>query len=269
MSKIKRKINESCTEIPDSCSHRIRTELNNMLGYVPEKESEKKVSYVRRKICIASLVFVLITGSAFDGYKVSTHLIKTEEKENHTLEVSVNDGKNIADENSVNDGKNIADEKQETDNAEEAKLYTKFAIKWNYLPQEFTDEYYWDTIMFRENWSVAGISARVLVYDDKDATYIRNNMVESYEELNINGHEALLVNNIRSTHDNGFNKKLYIIYPEYQRIIMSWIGEKLDKAEMIKIFENVELYDTGETGMYGEMTWKEMAELMNQDVMTN
>ena len=280
MSKIKRKIVEEYKEIPDSCQYRIRNELNNVLGYVPEKIKPRKEGYVRRKICIASLILVLMTGSAFAGYEISSHLIKTKEKENNTLEISLENKNSISSEkkddvedDSLENKRNVSSEKK-TDAKEDCvedenstnikkKIYNKYAITWHYLPQEFTDDYYWDTIMFREDWSVAGISASIAVYDNKDVTTVKNEMVESYEEITINNHEALLVNNIRNPHDNGFNKKLYIVYPEFQRIVVAWIGEKIDRNEVIRIFENAELYDTGVTGMYGEMTWKELAQFIH------
>jgi hypothetical protein len=160
-----------------------------------------------------------------------------------------------------------ADSSQEGDSAEQAAAPEEIpivSIKAKYLPDRMvaaddgeTKFYYSDTPY------QGGISLSVIAMDEKisaEKLPLSDTYVTESEALNIAGHEAVYVKkDIQPGQETGFDKKLYIAYPEYWQILEIFVGEDVSKEEALKIAENIDLQNTGETEPLSEAcTWSKM-----------
>ena len=71
--------------------------------------------------------------------------------------------------------------------------------------------------------------------------------MQSRESLVIAGHEAEYITLLNLESDSvDFNQRLYIAYPEYNRVLQIYIGEDVDRDTAVKFAENLVITETGE-----------------------
>lgn len=71
--------------------------------------------------------------------------------------------------------------------------------------------------------------------------------MQSRESLTIAGHEAEYITLLSLEREGiDFNQRLYIAYPEYNRVLQIYIGEDVDRDTAVKFAENLVITETGE-----------------------
>ena len=87
------------------------------------------------------------------------------------------------------------------------------------------------------------------------------------DRIKINGHDAVYLSK-DTDNDKQFNQRLYILFPEYSRVIIMFGTEKLEKDEFIKMAENCELRQTDEILKDGEyILWDMFTDVFEDSVV--
>jgi len=135
------------------------------------------------------------------------------------------------------------------------------SVAAEYLPDgmvaasDGTTKYYYEETPYQ-----GGISISTITMDEKLSAdtlpLIDTNVVRS-EMITIQGKDAVYVEKPESTNGKtGFNKKIYIAYPDYWQILQMFVGEDVSKEEALKIAENLAVTPTGEMIAYAsQFTW--------------
>lgn len=89
---------------------------------------------------------------------------------------------------------------------------------------------------FEDNYARGGFSLGYMPLNTGNATFCElNGDVESQENLDINGHEAIYIKMAR----DGFNQRMYISYPEFNAVLMIYIGDDVDFDTAVWFAENL------------------------------
>lgn len=116
-----------------------------------------------------------------------------------------------------------------------------------------------NSIEYGEHPHEGGISYRFLLMDTSDAP-LKQLYVEKYEQLTLNGHEAVRIqkSNTRMPGRITFDQCIYIAYPEYQRILELMIADNVPQEDVTKIVESISLTETDALISASDMyTWSE------------
>ena len=147
------------------------------------------------------------------------------------------------------------------DGSEELKVPEEIpvlSVKAGYLPKgmvaadDESGKYYYEQTPYQ-----GGISIAFITMDEKlsaDNLPVSDGYVTSAETLSINGLNAVYLEK-----QAAMNKKIYVAYPQYWKILEVFIGEDVSKEEAIKVIENLRVQPTGETTLLSEAyTWSDM-----------
>mgnify|MGYP002625761299 CR=1 FL=1 len=94
---------------------------------------------------------------------------------------------------------------------------------------------------------------------------------ESQENLTLGGHEAIYV---KLAGDSGFNQRMYISYPEYNAVLIAWIGANVDRDTAVRFAENLDVAPgdwemSGENMKYTGRLYADMAHFIATGVYEN
>lgn len=237
-----RKIRNLKDEFPSISSEtddRIEKELRKELGYVPT--NKKIIYYGKKKSLFIGLAIIMCASSAFAAVKFSG-IIKTEKKGNYGLETQI-----------------ISNERFEGNTGNEqnddVKIY-KISFTWNYIPEGMSLSDDGHNLKADASENTEGVTLLPVVLDGGSAKdVLKDKCVKNSEEININGHEGLY---LEMDYEIGYNQRVYVVYPEYNRILMLYAGG-IDKSEFIKVVEKLTITETDEVVDSGEyITWKSL-----------
>ena len=100
--------------------------------------------------------------------------------------------------------------------------------------------------------------------------------VISSEMISFDGHDGVYMEKETSKHEKvTFDKKIYLMYPEVQRVLIMDIANNVTKEEALKVAEQIELVDTGkEIDAQKLYSWTDYAvgdkeEVAGEDVFAN
>ena len=100
--------------------------------------------------------------------------------------------------------------------------------------------------------------------------------VISSEMISFDGHDGVYMEKETSKHEKvTFDKKIYLMYPEVQRVLIMDIANNVTKEEALKVAEQIELIDTGkEIDAQKLYSWTDYAvgdkeEVAGEDVFAN
>lgn len=142
-------------------------------------------------------------------------------------------------------------------------------IQWNYIPQGLTlqEEEPWK-LLSEEHPYQGGISAASILMDRdlnlSEAVY--DYSVVYSEDTSVNGHDAVYMEFARTNEGWGYDKQMYIVYPEVWHILELYGSTDVSREEFLKTADGIELVETDEIlDLANEKipTWSEIA---NPDV---
>lgn len=185
------------------------------------QNERKKMRHPARMGALIALAAVLLMGTAFAAV---TYHLHTEPVGDFALAVS------IAAEGDAAGTIAFSGETAET-------AYTGLDVTPGWLPEGMAlnagETTKWS---FADNYARGGFSLAYMPLNTGNATFCELNAdAESQENLDINGHEAIYIRMAR----DGFNQRLYISYPEFNTVLLIYIGEDVDFDTAVRFAENL------------------------------
>lgn len=151
-------------------------------------------------------------------------------------------------------------------------------IKAGYLPEGMiqTGDSTKATIEYADAPKAGGISMFTVLLDaEKEKVTADDTYVVSSEMISFEDHEGVYMEKKVSTDTRiTFDKKIYLMYPEVQRVLIMDIANNVTKEEALKVAEQIELVDTGkEIEVQSLYSWTDYAqgnkEVTGQNVFGN
>ena len=217
---------------------RIEKELIRELGYVPKIREKQRIN---KMVLAYVLVAMLLIGSAFAMVKVSS--LKSEKKGKNGLETSIESDGNLTD-----------------------TIY-RVEYSWNYVPEgmRLGEAGKQNFISHSSGEQVTAIDA---VYNNENIDRVmKDKNVALSDKIVINGHDAVYLS-MNVDNDLNFSQRLYILFPEYSRVIIMFGTENLEKDEFIKMAENCEIRQTDEILKDGEyILWDMFTDVFEDSVV--
>lgn len=198
------------------------TEVMKMADRQTEKSMErKKIRRPMRTGALIALAAVLLMGSAFAAV---TYHLHTEPIGDLALAVSIS-----AEGDSAG---TVAFSGEGAD-----ATYTGLEVTANWLPegmvQNAGETTKWS---FEDNYMRGGFTVACFPLNTGNATFCQLNAdAEMQENLDLNGHEAIYLRMSISA----FNQRLYISYPEFNAVMMIYIGDDVDYDTAVKFAQNL------------------------------
>lgn len=140
------------------------------------------------------------------------------------------------------------------------------SIKAGYLPEGMVEaddgsgKYYYAATPYQ-----GGISVAIFAMDQEvtpENLVLSDTYVTDAEHISVGDKQAIYLERRAQAGGNAgsvaFDKKLYVVYPEYWQVLEIFAGADVTKEEALKIVENLEVTATGETKPISEyLTWSE------------
>lgn len=102
-----------------------------------------------------------------------------------------------------------------------------------------------NNLYYEEANSKGGISVWDYLLDSKD---INKNILEKgvieYEKQELNGYDSVYVKYFDFKEDGTYDKRIYLLYPEAQRVILVYGGDDVSKEMLLKFTENLKIINT-------------------------
>ncbi|MDD3340465.1 MAG: DUF4367 domain-containing protein [Lachnospiraceae bacterium] len=210
-----------------------------------ETYRRKRASW--KKMAAIALVAVMAVGTTvFAG--VQYYQLKMEKEGQYGLKAGVVAGEDVSTE-----GEDVIPEEIPT-----------LSIKAGYLPEgmvEADDEsgkYYYAATPYQ-----GGVSMDIFAMDQEisaENLVLSDTHVTDAEHISVGDKQAIYLERTAQISGNAgsvaFNKKLYVVYPEYWQVLEIFVGADVTKEEAMKIVENLEVTATGESKPLSEyLTW--------------
>lgn len=213
----------------------------------------RKRNVRRMVVAVAAAVAVLGT-TVFGGVKLYQEL-RSEKVGSYGLKtgiVSVEGEKETGNKSGADEGQRVTEvlagaDEQQKQAPEEVPMLT---LAFDYVP-EGMKEAYGTQLYFEGHEFEGGISTALDVMgEDGNPGEFNDFDVTDSEKLEIAGHSAVYLE--RQLLSGGYNKKMYVVYPEFWQVLTIYASEEMTKEEIVKVAEGIRLEPTGETKKLSE-----------------
>ncbi|MDO4523543.1 MAG: DUF4367 domain-containing protein [Eubacteriales bacterium] len=114
-------------------------------------------------------------------------------------------------------------------------------IKTGYVPEgmEWTDDRH---LEYPEHNETGGFSFSSVLFDENDLNAVmQDTYVVNSEKRNFGKYEGVYLEYQNLTKTGSFNKRIYLLCPEYYRVVTVYIGSDVSKEDAIKVVDSLEI----------------------------
>ncbi|SNZ10222.1 protein of unknown function [Terribacillus aidingensis] len=219
-------------EFSDTYKHKKKLFMEEIKTKGEQKEVKRKKN---RMLIIAACLLIGIPTTAFGAVKAYDMIVQ---KQNYEVDISVT-------------------------NKDKDKQDNWYKLKVANLPDNMEEVRHTDGMKysFTDNYAMGGFSFSLMRLGEKSD--FQTLFAANYEEKEINGRKAVIINKDTGNENIMFNKRVYLLFEDEGIMLESYIGTDVTEDLMMEVLEGISLEQTSEEKATPTIDYEEVQ--MNDD----